>query len=55
MLGSVGWGLQNTPTVSLQRDKCSEYNTTQFDGEAPVMELWGMWSTPSLRLLTGSL
>ena len=25
------------------------YDTKQSDGEAPVMlELWGMWSTPSL-------
>ena len=30
------------------------YDTKQFDGEVPVMlELWGMWSTPSLPLLPG--
>ena len=26
-----------------------------FDGEALVLELWGMWSTPSLPLLLGPL
>ena len=30
------------------------YDTKQSDGEVPVMlELWGMWSTPSLPLLPG--
>ena len=33
-----------------------EYDTKQSDGEVPVMlELWGMWSTPSLPLLPGPL
>ena len=27
----------------------------QFDGEVPVMELRGMWSTPSLPSLPGPL
>ena len=32
------------------------YDTKRSDGEAPVMlGLWGMWSTPSLPLLPGSL
>ena len=32
------------------------YDTKQPDGEASVMlELWGMWSTPSLPLLPGPL
>ena len=32
------------------------YDIKQSDGEIPVMlELWGMWSTPSLPLLPGSL
>ena len=36
-------------------NKCSGYDTKQSDGEASVMlELWGMWSTPSLPLLSGS-
>ena len=54
-------GLQNTPTVSLQRGKtpphgCPGYNTKQSDGEVPVMlELWGMQSTPSLPSLPGPL
>ena len=32
------------------------YDTKQSDGEVPVMlELWGMWSTPSLPSLPGPL
>ena len=34
--------------------KCPGYDTKQSDGEVPVMlELWGIWSTPSLPLLPG--
>ena len=30
--------------------ECPRYDTKSSDGEAPVMlELWGMWSTPSLH------
>ena len=37
-------------------NKCPWYDTKQSDGEASVMlELWGMQSTPSLPLLSGSL
>ena len=37
-------------------NNCPGYDTKQSDGEVPVMpELWGMWSTPSLPLLSGSL
>ena len=37
-------------------NKYPGYDTKQSDGEVPVMvELWGMWSTPSLPLLPGSL
>ena len=48
-------------TVSLQRDKnpltnsCPGCNTNASDGEAQVLELWGMWITPSLALLPGPL
>ena len=36
--------------------KCPGYDTKQSDGEVPVMlELWGMWSTPSPPLLPGPL
>ena len=35
---------------------CPGYDTKQSDGEVPVMlELWGMWSTLLVPLLTGSL
>ncbi len=53
-------GLKNTLTASLQRgnpptNKCPGYDTKQSDGEVPVMlELWGMWSTPSLPLFPGA-
>ena len=37
-------------------NECPRYDTKQFDSEASVMlELWGMWSTPSLSLLPGPL
>ena len=31
------------------------YDIKQSDGEAPALEIWGMWSTPSLPLLPGPL
>ena len=34
---------------------CPGYDIKQSDGEAPVLELLGMRSTPSLPLLPGSL
>ena len=46
--------LQNTPTAFLQIGKTPSTNVldmtlNKYDGEVPVMlELWGMWSTPSL-------
>ena len=37
-------------------NECLEYDIKQSDGEAPVMlELGGIWSTPSLQLLPGQL
>ena len=37
-------------------DECSGYDTKQSDGEVPViLELWEMWNTPSLPLLSGLL
>ena len=37
-------------------NKFPEYDTKQSDGEVPVMlELWGMWSTPTLPSHTGLL
>ena len=36
-------------------NKCPEYDIKQSDGGAPVLELWGMRSTPLLSLLPGSL
>ena len=52
-VGSMGAGV---PTPTLQRGKTPPYeypgyDTKQSDGEVPLMlELWGMWSTPSLPL-----
>ena len=54
--------LYNTPNASLQRGKtpphneCPGYDIKQSDGEVPVMlEVWGIWGTPSLQLLPGPL
>ena len=45
----VSWGCRIH-----QLQECPGYDTEQSDGEVPVMlELWGMWSTPSLLALTG--
>ena len=59
---SVSWGCKNTPTASLQKGKtpphneCPRYDTKQSHIEVRVMlELWGMWSTPSLPSLPGPL
>ena len=36
--------------------ECPGYDTKQSDGDASVIvELWGMWSTPLLPSLPGSL
>ena len=35
--------------------KCPGYDIKPSDGEAPVLELWGIWSTPSLPLFPYSL
>ena len=32
---------------------CPGYDIKQSDGKAPALEIWGMWSTPSL--LSGPL
>ena len=57
----VGWGcrihrLQVCRGVTPPANECPRYDTKQPDGEVPVMlELWGMWSTPSLQLLPSQL
>ena len=53
-------GLLNTPTTSLLRGKYPTTvlvkDTKQSDVEVPAMlELWKMWSTSSLPLLSGPL
>ena len=55
--GSVGWGCK-IHRLYLCRDhpnECLGYDTKQCDGEAPVVELWGMLSIPSLLSLPGPL
>ena len=39
----------------LNTNECPSYDIKQSDDEGPVLELWGMWSTPSLLLLPGPL
>ena len=46
---------EGTSPAHTHTSKCSGYDTKQSDGEAPGMELCGMWSTPLLPLLPGSL
>ena len=50
----VGWDCRIHLTASLQTGKTPPRNECpkQSDGEVSVMlELWGLWSTPSLPLL----
>ena len=57
----VGWGsrihrLFLCRGVRPPANQCPGYDTKQSDGEVPaVLELWGMWSTPSLPSLPGPL
>ena len=41
--------------VTLTSNKCPGYNIKPADGEAPALELWGIWSTRSLPLVPGPL
>ena len=36
-------------------NECPGYDTKPSDGEAPVLEPWGMWNTYSLPLFLGPL
>ena len=36
-------------------NECPWYDIKQSDGEAPALEIWGMWSIPSLPLLPSPL
>ena len=36
-------------------NECPRYDSKQSDGDAPVLELLGMWSNPSLPSLSGPL
>ena len=53
---SIGWG-SRIPQLHLcwvvrpSTIKCSGYYTKPSDGDASILELWGMWSTSSLPLL----
>ena len=52
------WALEYTDSLSALRpppNECPVYDIKQPDGEAPVLEIWGMWSTPSLPLFPGLL
>ena len=41
--------------VKNSRNVCLAYDIKPSDGDAPVLELWETWSTPSLLLLPGPL
>ena len=38
-----------------KKKSCSGYDTKTSDDDASVLELWGIWNTPSLSLLPDSL
>ena len=54
IMSPVSWGCRISAEEK-DSSKCPGYNIKQFDGEAPVLEIWGIWSTPSLPSLPGSL
>ena len=59
-ISPVGWGCRIHRLHFCRRirlpSKCPGYDTKQSDDEDPViLELWGMWSIPSLPLLPGLL
>ena len=48
--------VENIDYISVEGKILPMSDTKKFDGEVPVMlELWGMWSTPSLPLLPDPL
>ena len=56
----VGWGCRINwlNLIREERPPISEspgYDTKPLDGEAPILELWEMWSTPSLPLFVRAL
>ena len=55
-LTQLAGALEHTDCISAENwdvshNKYTGYDTKQSDGEAPVLELWRMWSTLSLPLL----
>ena len=56
VLAQSAWAVEYTDCISAEEldptNECPGYDTKPSDDEVPVMlELWGMWSTPSLPLL----
>ena len=57
----VNWGcrihiLLLCSSIQPPSNECNRYNTKQSVDEVPIMlELWGMWTTPSLPSLSGPL
>ena len=58
------WLKSKQPSVDLCRgvrpdhphpNKCPGYDIKQSDCKSPALENWGIWSTPSLRLLSSPL
>ena len=57
MVSSVGWGCsihrQHLCGGVIPSNECPDYEIKPFDGETSALEIWEMWSTPSLSLLSG--
>ena len=54
----VGWGCRLHwlhLCKGIRYSKCPGYDTEQYDGKAPALELWGIQSTPSLPLFPDPL
>ena len=55
-LNPGGWGcrIHRLRRCGGVRDECPGYDIKQSDGEAPALEIWGMWSILLLLLLPRS-
>ena len=48
-MAQLAGAVEYTDSISAEEEDSLEYDTKQSDGEASVvLELWGMWSPPSL-------
>ena len=55
LLSSDGLGCISAEDQDPSRNKCPRYEIKLSDGKVPLLEILGMWCTPSLALLPGPI